>query len=294
MFTEIINKVIPINLIFFLGYVLKRTRALDEHDGKVFLKTMFYVCMPSLLFQSIRKTDLKVDYLLYPIVIILFQLFMFVLGKLITDRMNISEDKKIVIRGALIIINSGFVTPFFIAFKGVDNIWRMGLYDFGNAMVNFLLVYSMFFNLQLKESVKLLRSAPILAMILGVIVGLTGIKIPDFMDVTLTQLGTLVGPTIMLGMGLYFTPSFENFKLSGGIVILKSVIGIIIGLIVMRFLPFDELSKKSFVYMTTSPVGANILTFSVLSRIDTKLPSEIVSLSILLNLILVPLIFIFL
>ncbi|MCS5422156.1 MULTISPECIES: AEC family transporter [Psychrilyobacter] len=292
MFELILNKAVPINLIFFLGYFLKKTGALNEEDGRVFLKGMFYAFIPAILFQSVRKTQFEADFLVYPLVIIMFQILMFILGKLLTSRMKISRDKKIVIRGSLIIMNSGFVVPFYIAFYGVENMWRMGLYDFGNSLMVFVLVYSMFLRSELKEVVKSLRSPPIAAIVLGIIAGKFGIPIPEFIDTTLNQIGNLVGPSIMLGLGLYFTPSLKNIKISLLVVGLKIVLGVGIGLLLIQVLPFDSLSNKTVLYMTASPVGANILTFAVLSKMDTKFPSEIVSLSIVINLFLIPLLFI--
>jgi len=292
MFELILNKAFPINLIFFLGYFLKRTGALKEEDGRVFLKGMFYAFIPAILFQSVRRAEFKAEFILYPLVIIMFQILMFILGKLLTSRMKISRDKKIVIRGSLIIMNSGFVVPFYMAFHGVENMWRMGLYDFGNSLMVFVLVYSMFLESGPKEVVKSLRSPPIVAIILGIIVGKFGIPIPEFIDTTLNQIGNLVGPSIMLGLGLYFTPSLKNIKISLLVVGLKIIFGVGIGLLLMQILPFDRLSNKTVLYMTASPVGANILTFAVLSKMDTKFPSEIVSLSIVINLFLVPLLFI--
>ena len=292
MFELILNKVIPINLIFFLGYFLKKTGALKEEDGRVYLKGMFYAFIPAILFQSVRKAEFKADFIVYPLVIIMFQILMFILGKLVTSRMQISRDKKIVIRGSLIIMNTGFVVPFYMAFYGVENMWRIGLYDFGNSLMVFVLVYSMFLKSELKEVIKSLRSPPIVAIALGIIAGKFGIPIPEFIDTTLNQIGNLVGPSIMLGLGLYFTPSLKNIKISLMVVGLKIVLGVGIGLLLIQILPFDSLSNKTVLYMTASPVGANILTFAVLSKMDTKFPSEIVSLSIIINLFLIPLLFI--
>ncbi len=292
MFELILNKVIPINLIFFLGYFLKKTGALKEEDGRVYLKGMFYAFIPAILFQSVRKAEFKADFIVYPLVIIMFQILMFILGKLVTSRMKISRDKKIVIRGSLIIMNTGFVVPFYMAFYGVENMWRIGLYDFGNSLMVFVLVYSMFLKSELKEVIKSLRSPPIVAIALGIIAGKFGIPIPEFIDTTLNQIGNLVGPSIMLGLGLYFTPSLKNIKISLMVVGLKIVLGVGIGLLLIQILPFDSLSNKTVLYMTASPVGANILTFAVLSKMDTKFPSEIVSLSIIINLFLIPLLFI--
>lgn len=292
MFELILNKAIPVNLIFFLGYFLKKTGALKEEDGRVFLKGMFYAFIPAILFQSVRKAEFKVEFILYPLVIIMYQIFMFILGKLVTNRMKVSRDKKIVMRGSLIIMNSGFVVPFYIAFYGIENMWRMGFYDFGNSLMVFILVYSMFLKLELKEALKSLGSPPIVAIILGIIAGRFGIPVPEFIDTTLNQIGNLVGPSIMLGLGLYFTPSLKNIKISLLIVGLKIVLGVGIGLLLIEILPFDSLSNKTVLYMTASPVGANILTFAVLSKMDTRFPSEIVSLSIVINLFLIPLLFI--
>jgi predicted permease len=173
----------------------------------------------------------------------------------------------------------------------MDEIWKVGLYDFGNSLIVFVLVYSMFFELKIAEFFKLLKSPPIVAIFLGLIFSILSLKIPFFFDTTLDQLGELVGPMIMLGLGLYFTPKFKYIKLTSKIVGIKAILGVGIGLFLMTILPFDELSNKTIVYLTASPVGANILTFAVLSKMDMELPAEIVSLSMIVSFILTPLLF---
>jgi len=50
---DIFFAIIPIILIFLLGFVLRKTKVLKSEDGDILLKLIFYLSLPALIISSI-------------------------------------------------------------------------------------------------------------------------------------------------------------------------------------------------------------------------------------------------
>ena len=70
-----LTKILIINMYFILGYFMKKIKILKEEDGNTLLKMAFYIFLPAILFQSIRKIDFTPGYLAYPLIILVADLF---------------------------------------------------------------------------------------------------------------------------------------------------------------------------------------------------------------------------
>ena len=89
----------------------------------------------------------------------------------------------------------------------------------------------------------------------------------------------------MIALGLYFTPRFSKLKLSL-IIVLTKIIGIaIVGTIVGYILPLDDMGKTMIMLGALSPVGNNVLTFTLIGEGDLELATNVVSLSIIISFI---------
>ena len=298
----IATKILPVNLIFLIGYFLKNKGILKEEDGGVFLKLTFYILIPAMLFNSMRSVELSWSLLLYPLLIAVVQGLMHLVGLWIYKGFKITRAEKPVVVSSLMVMNTGFIIPFFVAFYGQEEVWRVGLFDFGNAFITFSVTYSIFLNnnsekiktTDFTQAFKVIKSPPVIAIILGVFFNVMGLKTPATFEILTGNLSILVGPMVMLALGLYFNPKIEKKMLTGIIVVGKFLTGGIIATLLSALLGLDGVTRTILYLMACSPVGTNILTFSMLTDSDMNLASGIVSLSTLLNLFMIPLLIILL
>ena len=112
------EKMLVINLFFVLGFVLKKLRIFKEEDGNVVLKMAFYIFLPAILFQSIRKVDFTFAYLLYPLIMLISQLIMSFFTAMFLKNKNMDEGHKKIIVGFFGAANIGFLKPFYISIFG--------------------------------------------------------------------------------------------------------------------------------------------------------------------------------
>ena len=71
------SKVIPIIIIFFLGYFLKKIKLFTSSTADTLLKIVFYVTLPALTFLSGSTAELSLQFFYLPIIAIAIVLIIF-------------------------------------------------------------------------------------------------------------------------------------------------------------------------------------------------------------------------
>lgn len=289
MLEIILEKLLPIFLFFTIGYILKVMNILKKEEASVLLKLVFYLLSPAVIILSVSGMKLERELLLYPISALCIHAIMIPTGLFLSKLIKLNDDERKVFRGATLIMNMTFILPFFIVFFGEKNLYLLSLFDAGNLIIVTTVVYSIFVSSKedtaMDKIKKLLKSPLIIALIIGFVLNITGLKLPRGIEITMQEIAEMTGTLIMIALGAYFTPKFKKLKLSLIIVAIK-VIGILIAtFIIGKFLPIDEMGRKIMLLGAFSPVGNNILTFVFVTDGDMELAINVVSLSIILSFI---------
>ena len=61
-------KILPVILIFVLGYILKMFGVLKQDHGDVFMKVVFYLSLPALIILSLTRVELNIEYAWLPLI----------------------------------------------------------------------------------------------------------------------------------------------------------------------------------------------------------------------------------
>jgi predicted permease len=136
---------------------------------------------------------------------------------------------------------------------------------------------------------KLLYSPPLLSIIIALILNYTHTPLPEIITPFLQSLSYLVTPLIMLALGIYFTPSFVKIKPLISIIFIRVGIGFLLGILFVKLFNLEGVSRLVVLIGASAPVGYNTVVFSSLENLDKEFATSVVSVSILLGLILVPL-----
>ena len=291
MLEIIMTKLMPIILYFFIGYILKIFDILKKEEASVLLKLIFYLMSPAVIITSVSTMKFSKTLIYYPISATCIHIIMFFIGKIISKRVKLSEKEKKVFRGASLIMNLTFILPFFISFFGEKNVYLLSIFDAGNLIMITTVVYSVFIsekndNLRSKV-IKIIKSPLIIALIIGIIINVSKVNIPKGIEITLQQIASVTGVLIMIALGAYFTPKFSKLKLSLSIVGLKMIGILIVGTVVGKILPLDDMGRTIILLGALSPVGNNILTYTFITDGDMELAINVVSLSIIISFIAV-------
>ncbi|WP_300330035.1 AEC family transporter [Fusobacterium sp.] len=297
MLEIILEKLMPIILFFIIGYTLKMLKILSKEDASVLLKLIFYLMSPAVIVISVSSMEFTKTLIYYPISAICIHCVMIVIGIIFSRFLKLTDNERKIFRGGTLIMNMTFILPFFIVFFGEKNVYLLSLFDAGNLVMITTIVYSIFVSQKddsIKDKmIKIVKSPLIMALAIGIVINITKVTIPEGIRITLQQIASVTGVLIMIALGAYFTPKFSRLKLSLIIIAVKVIGILIVGTIVGRILPLDDMGRTIILLGALSPVGNNILTYVFITDGDMELAINVVSLSIILSFINVSLLLIF-
>ncbi|ACZ08877.1 auxin efflux carrier [Sebaldella termitidis] len=290
-----LTKIMVINMYFILGYFMKKIKILKEEDGNTLLRMAFYIFLPAILFQSIRKIDFTPGYLAYPLVILVMYLFIAIMVLTYLKIKKTEKDTMKIVAGYFSMANIGFLYPFYIAIFGEENVWRLGLLDFGNSIFVYAVSYAYIVGAERKRDLakKVFTAPGIIALALALACNFAGIKFFTPVEDFLNQLGNLTGFSMLFSLGLFFNFRLGELKESIKIVFAKEILKFIILLIIYN-LNIEFYIKSAFMLIIVSPVASSLLNFSLFARLDTKFVSKLISISMLISFIEIPIVVYFL
>ncbi len=287
-------KLLPILLIFILGYFLKKINIFKKEDADLFLKLVFYVAAPALIILSISSIKLNAQLWSLPLSAIIIIFTTYIITLIVSRRLKLSRESLGSFLIACLIMNIGFLLPFILAAFGLEGVALISLFDFTNGILTFTFIYYIAVKYGQNQSnktiirKKILLSPPIWALILALILNLLKIKITGLTHDFLQPLSYLLSPLIMLSLGIYFQPKLKNINITLTALILRSGLGLLLGLLLAWFFKLDGLTKSIVILASTAPVGYNTLTFSSLEKLDQEMAANIISLSLLVSIIFTP------
>ena len=290
---DFILKIIPIVVIFFLGYIFKRVRLFAKEDADLLLKVVFNVTLPALTFLSISRVELDTRYLFLPLIAMATVFITYIPARFFGKFLKLEPKTLGVFMIGIMIMNTGFTMPFLIAAFGDEGLAVYTIFDFGNSFLIFTFIYyhaikygdfkghkipiKKFFNLP-----------PIWGLIGGLVVNFINIKMPLAAINFLEIVGTPTAFLVMLSLGIYFTPRIAEFGKVGLVLFLRIGVGLMLGYCFTLIFNLDGLLRTLVIVFCGAPVGYNTLVFASRENLDKEFAASIVSISLLLGIIYVP------
>jgi malate permease and related proteins len=292
---QIILKIMPVILVFVLGYILKRIGLLKKEDGDLFLKLVFYVSLPALLILSITRIELSLDFIYLPFIAAAIMLVTFAASYLLGTALHLKRRSFGVFLVGTMIMNIGFTLPFFIAAYGEEGLARASLFDFGNGLLVFTFVYYLACkygsskNKSRDMMKKFVSSPPIWALIIAMLLNLVGVRLPVLADDFFQIVGNMTIPLIMLALGIYLSLKLARFLHIVSAILVRMVFGLLLGFLFVKLFSLEGLSRLIVLIGSAAPVGYNTLTFSSLENLDKEFAASLVSISVLIGIFFIPL-----
>ena len=293
------SKVIPIIIIFFLGYFLKKIKLFTSSTADTLLKIVFYVTLPALTFLSGSTAILSLQFFYLPIIAIAVVLIIFSVSYPISKKFNLPKATQGTFLVGTLIMNTGFTLPFVLAAYGNQGLAIYTIFDFGNTLMIFTFAYYFAIKFGKNEKSKIpikkfLLLPPIWGLILGIIFNLLKFELQP----TVLNFLEIVGkPTIflvILSLGIYFSPKVTNLEKMLTVFSLRIGLGLCLGFIAVNIFNIEGIMRTLIVIFCGAPVGYNTLIFASLEELDKEFAASLVSISLLLGIVYVPLLIYFL
>ena len=275
-FTLSFNVVSPLFIVMALGYYLKYIKMLDKQTLDVMNKVCFKAFLPTMLFYNIYKSDVKSAFnprlIMFSVscVLILFFILLIIIPKIEKD----NKKRGVMIQG---IFRSNFVIfgmPVASSIYGDGNIGTTALLiAIIVPLFNLLAVISLEVfrdgNIDFKKIIHGIITNPlIVASIIGVSFILLNIKLPTFIEKSVSDISKLATPLslILLGGSFSFSDIKEYLKNIIFVVSNKLVIVPLIFIPLAISLGFREIELLTILLIFASPTAVS--TFQMAEQMD--------------------------
>lgn len=291
---EYLSSLVPILLIFVLGLALRRSGVVQREDGGLLLKLFFYAALPALIVLSVSEVELTPDLIFLPFGAVLTHVVTLSVALLIGRRLQVERQALGVVLVGSMIMNGAFVYPFLLIRFGAPGLAQAALFDLGNVVMVVSVAYTLAYRYgdagkkggsALK---RLVLSPPVWALTLSLVLRATQIQIPDVFATFLQSIADMTTPLLMLALGIYFSPRLVQPGLLTLTVLTRMGVGLLCGLFFGALFGLQGVPRVVMAMAAAAPVGFNALTFSSLAKLDVDFAASVVSVSVLLGMIYMP------
>lgn len=267
-------------IIIALGYLLKRLNILRETDGVTISRIIFNITLPALVIVSLNSVKIEASLIMLPIIVALFGMLSFILAYFVFRK----EDKEL--KGTLMMLATGynvglFIFPIVEAVWGAEGLLYFGMFDVGNSILVFGLVYIVgsYFSeegLSLKPiSIlkKFSKSIPFMCYVIMGILNFSGLHLPSTVIDVAAIISKANMPLSLLLLGLYLNFSFERkyIRPIAKYLVFRYGLGLLVGLTLYFLLPVNEMFKNTLLLGFILPIGLAVIPYAVEFKYKTTL-----------------------
>jgi predicted permease len=251
--------------------------------------------MPALILANLPGSKISYDSYLLPLIPLVIGIVSFYVSRYVSHFMNLETKTRGVFVISSLILNTAFILPFIVLFFGSEGLSRILIFDIGNVLVIFGLGYYQackFGNHEITNMQILKRFAaaiPLWAILFALLLNYLNISLKGPVYNFAKLAGDLTIPLLLISVGVFFEPRVVKFKAMFISLFLRIGFGLILGIIIVNLLGLEGITKKVAIIGTATPIGYNTLIFASLENLDKEFAAALVSTSILISMIYLPL-----
>jgi predicted permease len=287
--------IVPIALFFVLGVGLGKAGLASRHDGEFLLRFIFFVCLPALVLVTVSGADLPARKALLPVAAATTSVIGLTVARAYGTRLRLPPDRLGAVALSVMILNTAFCIPFILAGYGEAGLTDLVLFDLGNSFMVTLVAYPLAYRFggqdaHIHATIRRALTSPLTwALPIALLLNATNTELPRIVHGFLAPLGSLIGPLILVALGILFTPSRQHLGLVTTTVALRMVGGLVVGTLLALVFGFSGDTRLVVMIAAASPIGFTALTFTSLASLDADVSARAVSASLLIGIVAVPL-----
>ena len=293
----ILRQVAVLLLFALVGCILAKKKVLNADYSSLLSALAVYVFLPCTAFNTFC-TNFTVTYLTekYPLILVSLVLLILLIlhGKFLAKKLQPTGYDRAVYEYSLIIANGSYMGyPLMQSLYGTQGLLDSLVF----ALPIFVYTYTMGYDLLTEQTgkgfkLKRLLTPVVVAMVLGCIVGLTGIPMPEIVTQATGSAAACLGPAGMLLLGI----ALSRFKVKELLVhkevyVVTAMRLVVIPLVIFALLKLLKLEFAMLPALMTyaMPCGMNTIVFPQLIGHDCTRGAALVMISTILSLITIPL-----
>ncbi len=296
-FLTVGEQVLVLFLLIATGFLCNKGKLLTKEANKRISDLVVIVVAPCVIIKSfLREFDPNTLKLLLLALLIaaISHVVMYLLAVLLVH--DKEEQRRRVLRFASIFSNAGFIAlPLQEALLGPDGVFFGAAYLVMFNIFAWSLGICMMTGDKSKITVKKILFSPgIIGVVIGMILFVASVKLPNVITTTLTHISNLNTPLPMIVVGYYLaeTNLLQALKDKGNYLCMgvRLILFPLLALGIMYLCGVRDAMLVSMVVAISAPVGAMTTMFSEKFGADTILSVQLVSLSTLFSMITMPVI----
>jgi len=291
-------------LLSALGYLLHRIEFMNDDNIKFITKFTTKVVIPCMLllnaYQNLNWTFLRRTglWLLFPL---LLSVILYFLARILGKIIRVPQNKSGVFCALMSMPNTISIgLPIAMAVLGEEALPYVMAFYLSTAVLFWTFVAGRIaadanvVPAGWKERIKRMVSLPLVAMLAGMIFGLIGITIPDFLQSALSAIGVMNTPLTLLITGSILSQmGSKAFQLKKeGVAILggRFIFSPVICFLLCRILAAPNVMTHAYVVESALPCMNQVMLMSKFYGADEQLAAQMIAVSSVLSLIVIPII----
>jgi predicted permease len=283
------------------GFILKKTKKLDDGASKYLVNIIFYICQPAIVVSSFQKAEYRPDMLMNMLYAFLFG----IVGITIVGAVALAVAKRFVKDGRERIIAFGAAFGN-VAFMGIPVV-TMLMPDSPEAII-YLTVLTIAFNILSwtlgayimsgkREYItvkKAFLNPPTVAVLVALPLFFFNIKLDLRLGAGIAYLGDMVTPLSMTILGIRFAGiEFKRLFSDKSVYVTSAVKLVIIPLLLyalLRAVNLNPILERTLFIIFLMPCASNLLLFAEYFDADATAAAKTVMLSTMLSIVTIPII----
>lgn len=287
-------------LMVVLGYLMKKIGVLTKEDGVAVARVVLNITLPCAILVSFRTFEFEWSYMSIPLISFAANWLMLLAGFIISRRGDRNERSFYMLE--LPAYNIGnFTLPFVSGILGATGVVATCLFDMGNSPMclglNFI-VTAMVLGVDPGRSVirsvlSIFKKPSFTVYFLMLVLSIIGIQLPDRIFEFASMVSPANGPMAMIMIGLMLEFSSEKSKVKEVVTVnlLRLILAAVIAFLFYNLAPFSYEVRKAVAVTAFSPISSASPAFVSELKGDVELVGLASTVSIIISLILMPILF---
>jgi len=282
-------------IIIIVGYTCKRMNLIEKQDGECLARIIFNISLPALIINTFDTIVIDFSLILITIIGIVYGTFMAVLG--VAAFKNEDRSARGMFSMLIPAFNIGlFAYPLVEAIWGQQGIKYFGMFDVGNSLVTFGIMYIVAGYFSAKGSDlsftsifgKLVKSVPLLSYFIAFSFSISGLHFPGIVINITKILAQANMPLSLLLLGVYLNFSLESKYLKDMVKILalRYLVGLAVGVALFFLMPFDKMFRVTMLIGLLLPIPTMVIPYAIEFGYDPKFVGTLTNLTIVLSFLL--------
>lgn len=296
LFTQMIQLQMQILLMLGIGFFLRKKEIVTVEIRKGLSALLINVVLPctvilSFMNDSILNSDLLMTCLLAVVISAIIQTVSIIASKFLFNRYE-KMDANVLIYG-MIVSNSAFIgIPIIQSIYGSEAVMFASVFQIPIIVTMWTIGLALFKPIDHKHALKsVIRNPSVVAVLIGFIIMLTGIKFPIFITKTISSIASCTTAISMFVVGSVLADIEWNNLLDKKVLFFCSIRLIaypFIVFIVLTFVNAPTLIKAIAVIMTGMPAGSTAAILAEQYGCDAKFAAKLILVSTALSVITIP------